>query len=119
MDGTLVPTRDRSITKQSETSHVPGWSSRYSGCESHGCYEGPVGVEQRAVLSAVVEAAGQIVEQVSESRSVAFSAGASSVAVGAWGLSARGGEGPHVSGGGQTLILDRSGDDDVAAAMPG
>jgi hypothetical protein len=50
VDGTLVPTRDHTIAEQSKTSHVAGWSSRVSGREVHGRWEGLVGVEEGAVL---------------------------------------------------------------------
>lgn len=54
VDGTLVPTRDHTIAERSKTSHVAGRSSRRSGGSLHGCREGTIGVEWRAVLQAVV-----------------------------------------------------------------
>ncbi|GGM24542.1 hypothetical protein GCM10010129_81270 [Streptomyces fumigatiscleroticus] len=88
VDGSLISTRGHKVAERSKTSHAAGGSSWRSGSEVHGRGEGTIGIEQRAVLQAVVEAAEQLVEQVPESCDVPFSASTPSVIVGAWSLRA-------------------------------
>lgn len=54
VDGTLVPTRDHTVSEQSKTSHVVERSSPRSGGEGQRGWEGSVGVVRRSVLQAVV-----------------------------------------------------------------